>query len=52
MTGRTVLILEEGNKPAGAHAAQVDATELGAGIYFYTLKAGQFEETKRMIVTR
>jgi hypothetical protein len=52
MTGRTVMVMEEGNRPAGAHTATVNASDLEAGIYFYTLKAGQFEETKRMIVSK
>jgi len=52
MTGRTVKVMDEGTRTAGTHTATVDASELEAGIYFYTLKAGQFEETKRMIVSR
>jgi hypothetical protein len=50
MTGRKVLVMNEGHRPAGTHTASLDATDLEAGVYFYTLKAGQFEETKRMIV--
>ena len=50
MTGRTVLNFNEGNLPAGKHSLQVNTENLEAGVYFYTLKAGNFVETKRMIV--
>ena len=48
MTGRTVLSFNEGNKPAGKHSLQVNTIGLEAGVYFYTLKAGNFIDTKRM----
>ena len=52
MTGRSVLLIDQGRMPAGTHTFNVDAQNLESGIYFYTLKAGQFEETKRMIVSK
>jgi hypothetical protein len=52
MTGRIVFVLSEGQKPAGKYTTKIDAADLEAGIYFYTLRAGDFEETKRMIVSR
>ncbi len=51
MTGRTVLQLNEGNKPAGKHSMQLNTESLEVGVYFYTLKAGNFVDTKRMIVS-
>jgi len=50
MTGRTILNFNEGNKPAGKHSLQVNTESLEAGVYFYTLKAGNFVDTKRMVV--
>jgi hypothetical protein len=50
MTGRTVINRSEGFKPAGHHTLTIDAAGLEAGIYFYTLKAGQFSETKQMVI--
>jgi hypothetical protein len=50
MTGRKVLDRAEGFKPAGKHMATLDAAGLEAGIYYYTLKAGQFKETRQMVV--
>ncbi len=52
MTGRKVMMIDEGSKPAGQHSYTLNADELDAGIYFYTLTAGQFTETKRMIVSK
>ena len=51
MTGRTILQFNEGNMPAGRHSMQVNTESLEAGVYFYTLKAGNFVDTKRMIVS-
>jgi len=50
MTGRKVIDRSEGFKPAGKHTTTLDAAGLEAGIYYYTLKAGQFKQTKQMIV--
>jgi hypothetical protein len=50
MTGRKVLNRSEGYQPAGKHTMTIDAAGLDAGIYFYTLTAGQFTQTKQMIV--
>ena len=52
MTGRKVLMIEEGNKPAGQHTYTLNAQDFEAGVYFYTLTAGQFTETKRMIISK
>jgi len=50
LTGRKVLDRTEGFKPAGKHSLTLDAAGLDAGIYYYTLKAGQFMETRQMVV--
>lgn len=50
MTGRVVKNLDEGMQPAGSHSIQLDASGLNSGVYFYTLKAGNYSETKRMII--
>ena len=51
LTGRKVLEFKEGNKPAGKHSLEVNAASLEAGIYFYTIKAGNFTDTKRMVIS-
>jgi len=50
LSGRKVLDCKEGFKPAGKHSVTLDAAGLDAGIYYYTLKAGQFRETKQMVI--
>jgi len=50
LTGRKVLDRSEGYKPAGKHVLTIDAAGLDAGIYFYTVKAGPFKETKQMVI--
>jgi hypothetical protein len=52
ITGRIVLEKTEGNRPVGHHTLSIDAANLESGIYFYTLVAGNFRETKRMTVSR
>lgn len=50
ITGRTVLRIDEGDKPAGRQTVTIKAADLESGIYFYTLSAGKFTETKKMVV--
>jgi hypothetical protein len=50
MTGRMVVNRTEGFKPAGKHSLTLGSAGLEAGVYYYTLKAGQFRETKQMVV--
>ena len=50
LTGRKVMDLNEGRKPAGKHTLTLDATGLEAGMYYFTLQAGNFRETKQMVV--
>lgn len=50
LTGRTLMVINEGYQPAGKHNYRLDGTALEAGIYFYTLNARNFRETKRMTI--
>ena len=38
--------------PAGNHEVQFDATGLSSGVYFYTLTAGNFVDSKKMVVMK
>lgn len=50
--GRKVAVLVDGRVGAGRHEVSFDGTRLSSGVYFYTLKAGSFFETKKMILLK
>lgn len=52
LTGRKVMESNEGFVPSGKHTYTLDASSLQPGVYFYTLKAGDFTETKQMVITQ
>jgi hypothetical protein len=50
LTGRKVMEVNEGMMPAGRHTFNLDSNNLEPGVYFYTLKAGSFVQTKQMVI--
>jgi uncharacterized membrane protein len=50
--GRQARVLALGPKPAGVHEVVFDATGLPSGIYFYRLQAGDYVETRRMVLVK
>jgi len=50
--GNEVTTLVNEQKPAGSYEVKFDAAGLSSGIYFYTLAAGSFVETKKMILLK
>ncbi len=50
--GREVRTLVNELKRPGEHQVKFDARSLASGVYFYTLKAGEFYSTKKMILIR
>lgn len=52
VTGSEVKTLLNGVMQEGWHTAQFDAGSLGSGIYFYTLQAKGFSETRKMILIK
>jgi len=51
-TGRLVRTLQRGEQDAGEHEVVFDATGLASGAYFYKLRAGDFTETKKLLLVR
>ncbi len=60
-SGRSVATLVHGRKPAGLYVVEFPngavefsrpASALPSGVYFYRLTAGEFTETKRMVLVR
>ena len=53
VTGQRVLTLAEGRREkAGYHAVTFSAPLLASGVYFYTLRAGPFVETRKLVLLR
>ena len=52
LLGKEVATLVNEEKPAGEYEVEFNAATLPSGIYFYQLKAGQFSETKKMILLK
>jgi hypothetical protein len=50
ITGQQIMLKERGYVNAGTYYFSVDATEIPSGIYFYTVKAGDSQVTRKMIV--
>lgn len=50
--GQTLRTLDEGEKDAGTYEIDFDAEGLTSGVYFYQLIAGEYKETKKMILLR
>ena len=52
MLGRQVAVLVNGMKAPGRYDVEFDATAHASGVYFYTLTAGAFVQTRKMIVVK
>jgi len=53
--GREIATLVDEQKPAGNYEVKFNvgqASNLSGGVYFYQLKAGEFSETKKMILIK
>lgn len=52
MNGQMVKELVNGFKTAGEYKIEFDGTNLASGVYFYTLKNGNFTDTKKLILVK
>ncbi|MFI5211430.1 MAG: T9SS type A sorting domain-containing protein [Ignavibacteria bacterium] len=50
--GREVEVLANENARAGKYEVKWNASVYSSGIYFYTLRTGDFSQTKKMILTK
>ena len=52
ITGKEVITLVNGKLAPGVYEANFDASNLPSGVYFYRLTAGEFNESKKMILLK
>jgi len=50
--GRRIKTIVESNKPAGEHRLTWNAEDHPSGVYFYRIQAGDYTETKKMVLLR
>ena len=48
--GREISVLVNDRKDVGVHEVKFDGSNLASGMYFYRLQAGEFVQTKRLII--
>lgn len=52
MLGRVVAVLENGVKEPGYFTAYWDAPAVASGVYYYSLRSRDFNDTKKMVLVR
>jgi hypothetical protein len=50
--GKEVKTLVNEEKPAGTYEVNFSSKNLPSGTYFYKIKAGEFVQTKKMVLLR
>ena len=50
--GRVVATLVDEYKPSGSHKVEFNGSKLSSGIYFYKMQAGDFRDTKKLILIK
>ncbi len=52
LSGKKVKTLINDNQSSGDHSVVFDGSDLASGIYLYQLKAGSFEQSRKMVLLR
>ncbi len=52
LVGREVATLVDEHRPSGKYETQFNAAMLPKGVYFYQLKAGEYSQTRKLIVIK
>ncbi len=50
--GQQVAVLADGHFGAGAHSVTWNASSVSSGVYLYRLQAGEFTETRKMLLVK
>lgn len=52
ITGKEVMTLVNSELVSGSYNLTFNASDIGSGVYFYTITAGDFKDTKRFVVIK
>ncbi len=52
LLGERIATLVDETRPAGYYSEQFDATGLASGVFFYRLQAGEFVDTKKLLLLK
>jgi hypothetical protein len=52
LLGRQVSVLVNERRDAGVHEVKFDGSNLASGVYFYRLQAGDFVQSKRLLILK
>jgi len=52
LIGEKVTHLIDERKPAGSYTVKWNASDFASGIYFYRLQAGDFVQTRKMVLLK
>jgi hypothetical protein len=52
MLGREVSVLLNERREAGVHEVKFDGSNLASGVYFYRLQAGNFVQSKKLVIVK
>jgi hypothetical protein len=52
ITGREAAAVVNSDLSAGSYEVTFDASQLAAGVYFYRIQAGEYSDTKKMIIVK
>jgi hypothetical protein len=50
--GQEVVRLVDTHQESGYHEVRFDGSNVASGVYFYRLRAGEFSQTKRLMLVR
>mgnify|MGYP002064832597 CR=1 FL=1 len=50
--GKKVQTVVDEKQKSGTYKVELSSEELGSGIYFYRLRAGDYTETRKMVLLR
>jgi hypothetical protein len=52
LLGQRVLTLEEGWRSAGQYSVRLNGSELATGVYIYRMEAGEFTQSRKMVLVK